>query len=164
MVRNVLPLINNITLIYSNRGISISMYNGDNVFECLHPYLGDANTNIVARDEHVHGIKRSNRHVKERLQCTCADLLFNTFPKLMTVELVTKTVKDINILPTPNSPTPGLQIVSSKVILKLTTHTNTRCLAHIFKPMSRPKMTRPHVQLTQLHYVCHTTMAIMSCR
>ena len=43
---------------YANRGFSINMYNGDNVFRMLLDEIGEGCLNIVGRKEHVEYIER----------------------------------------------------------------------------------------------------------
>ena len=50
-------IIRSVTRMYSNRGFIIVTYNGDNAFKHLNETLGEANLNIVARNDHVGAIE-----------------------------------------------------------------------------------------------------------
>ena len=87
------------TQLYANRGFAIVAYHGDNAFECLRMHLGDANLHTVAKDEHVPGIERSIRTVKERCRSISAGLPYSIFPKVMTRAMVDLSTDLLNSFP-----------------------------------------------------------------
>ena len=55
--------------------------------------------NICAKDEHVPGIERATRTVKDRVRYLCHSVPYKRFTKLMTIHVVLTVVKWINIFP-----------------------------------------------------------------
>ena len=88
-----------ITKMYSNRGFTISMYNGDNTFNMLTDHIGRGNLNIVGREDHVGVIERSIRTLKERTRCMCHQLPYKGYTKLMIIEMVIGETKLLNAFP-----------------------------------------------------------------
>ena len=88
--------IDKVTSKFTQRGIKIIAYNGDNEFEKLRDHVAPAALNIVARGEHLGPIERSVRTIKERVRCSCHAIPYKRIPKLMTQSVVEKTVTWLN--------------------------------------------------------------------
>ena len=54
---------------YDNRGITISIYNGNNVFRILIQHIVKGNLNFITRDKDVGPIEKNTRIVKELTRC-----------------------------------------------------------------------------------------------
>ena len=63
--------IKRITAMYTNRGFSINIYNGDNAFRILTDGIGEGCLNIVGSKEHVGHIERSIIAIKEKARRMC---------------------------------------------------------------------------------------------
>ena len=79
------------------------MYNGDNAFEMIRDKFGEANVNIVGREEHVGPAEREIRTIKERARCTTNYLPYKRFPIIMTRALIQSITDMLNIFPRKDS-------------------------------------------------------------
>ena len=86
---------------YERRGLKITDFHGDNEFELdgLEEYLG-ADSHICAADEHIGGIERQARTIKERARCATHNLPYRVMPRIMVISLLEDIVKWLNAFPT----------------------------------------------------------------
>ena len=86
---------------YTKRGYIISSVHGDNEYyhEDIKEVFSDSDINICAKDEHVPGIERAVRTVKDRVRSLCHSVPYKRFTKLMTIHVVLTEVKWINVFP-----------------------------------------------------------------
>ena len=68
---------------YTKRGYIISSVHGDNEFdhEDIKEVFSDSDINICAKDEHVPGIERAVRTVKDRVRSLCHSVPYKRFPQ-----------------------------------------------------------------------------------
>lgn len=83
---------------YEERGFAIEVVNGDNEFEKLRGKIG-TDVNICGADQHVGGIEREIRTIKERTRCVWSDLPYQRVPKLMIDEFLDDLIKVMNDFP-----------------------------------------------------------------
>ena len=88
---------------YNRRGLKITDYHGDNDFDLEElPELLGADEHICASDEHIGGIERSIRVIKERARCMCHSVPYKKYPKLMTISLIESVIYWLNHFPSKN--------------------------------------------------------------
>jgi hypothetical protein len=89
---------------YLQRGFHITTVHADDEFAPLNILIEDMPggpvVNFASANEHVPGIERRIRVVKERCRATRHSLLFHTIPKLMTIHIVLNVVKLLIFFPT----------------------------------------------------------------
>ena len=86
--------------VYKRRGFKVTDFHGDNEFDLEGlPELLGAEGHFCAADEHVGGIERQARTIKERSRCSCHDAPYRFVPKIMTESLLKGSVKWLNIFP-----------------------------------------------------------------
>ena len=78
-----LPIINQVIKLYSNRGFTIHELVRDNEFECISNNIPPIQVNIATRDTHVPDAERSAKVMKERIRCILNALPYPHVPKFM---------------------------------------------------------------------------------
>ena len=75
------------------------MYNGDTAFEMIRDKCGEANVNIVGKEEHVDPAECKIRTIKETARCTINYLPYKRSPIIMTRALIAGITDMLNIFP-----------------------------------------------------------------
>ena len=78
-----LPIINQVIKLYSNRGFTIHELVRDNKLECISNNISPIQVNIVARDTHVPDTENFDKVMKERIRCILNAPPYPRVPKLM---------------------------------------------------------------------------------
>ena len=89
---------------YLNRGCRITTVHSDGEFTPLQALIaslpGGTMINLASANEHVLGIERKIRAIKERCRATQHSLPFQCILKILTIQIVFQTVKLLNLFPT----------------------------------------------------------------
>ena len=85
--------------LYDAKEYDITAIHADQGFKCVREEVRPNELNACATDDHVHGVERSIRTVKERCRCTIAGLRFKRIPRVMCKQVVEKAVKNLNQFP-----------------------------------------------------------------
>ena len=86
---------------YHTRGLTVVRLNADNEFACIKDDILPTNLNMVTAKDYVGDVERSSRTVKESTRCHVHRLPYERYTKLMVMGCVTKSIKDLNQLPSP---------------------------------------------------------------
>ena len=98
--------------LYAARGFLVCDIHADTEFECIRADVLPIHLDVVAADDHVGEIERSNRTVKERARACVHGLPFRRIRKLLVVSVVADVVRCLNMLPAPHSVSPTLSPLS----------------------------------------------------
>ncbi len=90
-----------IKAVYEKRGFKVQTIHGDNEFAPLNEWVTEKDMSLETCDTnaHVPAIERTNRFLKERIQCIRMDMPFTRIPRRLVIKTVNQATKLINSIP-----------------------------------------------------------------
>ena len=85
--------------LYRMCGICVAQLNTNNEFTCIKESIRPVQVNVVTAEEHVGEVERPTTVVTEGTRCHVHICSYTRYPRLMIVDCVTKTIKDLNQIP-----------------------------------------------------------------